>query len=465
MNTRSRAGFARLAVSLAAAVLVGACASYQPRPLPDAPRLAGELDALLMEQGPLAGISGGSRKLTLDDGLDLVEVGMFAVAANPDLQAYRAQLQVAAAQVYAAGLLPDPQLVAGFDRPTGNAAPDTGWMVGLDWDPTALIVRSATRDAAAADRDRVRLDLLWKEWQVIQQAQVLAVRLQQEEQQLQLLVRMRDLYRDRYRHSRTALDAGDVTVDVTGTDLTALVDTLSQIHQLEQTRNATRHAFNLLLGLAPERQVALAPLPAMEPVEGPVASARLEILPQVRPDLLALKAGYESQEARVRGAILAQFPSLGIGINRARDTSNVDTLGLSISLGLPLLSGNRGNIAIERATREQLYQEYSARLAQAWGEVDQLLELQSLLQAQQRDLADYVPRLEDLVGRAARAYHRGDIDALTFLNLESTWVNKRLEQITLLQSSWENRIALDALLALPWNPAAEGEVDAGGQRE
>jgi outer membrane protein TolC len=215
-------------VSLAAAVLVGACASYQPRPLPDAPRLAGELDALLMEQGPLAGISGGSRKLTLDDGLDLVEVGMFAVAANPDLQAYRAQLQVAAAQVYAAGLLPDPQLVAGFDRPTGNAAPDTGWMVGLDWDPTALIVRSATRDAAAADRDRVRLDLLWKEWQVIQQAQVLAVRLQQEEQQLQLLVRMRDLYRDRYRHSRTALDAGDVTVDVTGTDLTALVDTLSQ---------------------------------------------------------------------------------------------------------------------------------------------------------------------------------------------------------------------------------------------
>jgi cobalt-zinc-cadmium efflux system outer membrane protein len=191
----------------------------------------------------------------------------------------------------------------------------------------------------------------------------------------------------------------------------------------------------------------------------------LEILPQVRPDLLALKAGYESQEARVRGAILAQFPSLGIGINRARDTSNVDTLGLSISLGLPLLSGNRGNIAIERATREQLYQEYSARLAQAWGEVDQLLELQSLLQAQQRDLADYVPRLEDLVGRAARAYHRGDIDALTFLNLESTWVNKRLEQITLLQSSWENRIALDALLALPWNPAAEGEVDAGGQRE
>jgi len=32
---------------------------------------------------------------------------------------------------------------------------------------------------------------------------------------------------------------------------------------------------------------------------------------------------------------------------------------------------------------------------------------------------------------------------LTFLTMESTWVNKRLEQIR------ENRIALEALLALP----------------
>jgi len=35
--------------------------------------------------------------------------------------------------------------------------------------------------------------------------------------------------------------------------------------------------------------------------------------------------------------------------------------------------------------------------------------------------------------------------------MESTWVNKRLEQITLQQNLWENRIALQALLALPEN--------------
>jgi outer membrane protein TolC len=449
-----------LAMSLTTATLIAGCASYQPRPLPDAPPPATDLDTLLTAKGPLGGVGNGYRALTLEDGLDLVEVGIIAVAANPDLQAARAQLQVGVAQVYAAGLLPDPQLVAGFDRPTGNAASDTGWLAGLDWDLSALIARSAKRDAAVADSDKIRLDLLWQEWQVIQDAQTLAVRLQLEEQQLQLLAQMRELYTDRYQRSSLALDNGDVTVDITGTDLTALVDTLSQIHQLEQTRNESRHAFNLLLGLEPDAQLALAPLTAVAPVEGHAVKARLETLPQVRPDLLALKAGYESQEAKVRGAILAQFPSLGIGINRASDTSNVDTLGLSISLNLPLLNANRGNIAIERATRDQLHEEYSARLAQAREEVDRLLELQSILQAQQKDLADYVPRLEVLVQSAGRAYRRGDIDALTFLNMESTWVSKKLEQLALLQSSWENRIALNALLALPWAPAGIGAADS-----
>jgi len=37
--------------------------------------------------------------------------------------------------------------------------------------------------------------------------------------------------------------------------------------------------------------------------------------------------------------------------------------------------------------------------------------------------------------------------------MESTWVNKRLEQINLSQVLWENRIGLEALLALPGYPS------------
>jgi hypothetical protein len=43
------------------------------------------------------------------------EIAAIAVLANPDLRALRTQQRVADAQVFASGLLPDPQLSAGFD--------------------------------------------------------------------------------------------------------------------------------------------------------------------------------------------------------------------------------------------------------------------------------------------------------------------------------------------------------------
>ncbi|MEZ5504182.1 MAG: hypothetical protein R3E50_16555 [Halioglobus sp.] len=45
---------------------------------------------------------------------------------------------------------------------------------------------------------------------------------------------MRTLYLARCEHSAEALKAGDITLEVNGTESAALVDVLSQITQLEQ---------------------------------------------------------------------------------------------------------------------------------------------------------------------------------------------------------------------------------------
>ena len=427
--------------------------------------LATDLNGLQMPPEQLNRGGGARQTINLADGLDLTEIGIVAVLNNPDLKARRAQLQVAQAQAFAAGLLPDPQISAGVDRPTGNSAPVDAWALGLSYDIIPVITRGARLSAAEKHRDQVRLDLLWQEWQVIQQARTLAVRRQLEDQRLAVLRDMLSLYKDRYERSAQGLADGNVTLNVNGTDLTAVLDTFSQINQLEQTRNETRHSLNLLLGLEPQAELTLSPLPREPALAAAAVNARMNELPHVRPDLLALQAGYASQEAQVRAAILAQFPSLGISVNRARDTSDVDTVGLSINLSLPLFSGNRGAIATERASREQLREEYRARLAQTTVDVDKLLAQQEIIRRQLGNLHAYLPHLQTLVDRARRAARQGDIDALTFLNMESTWVNKRLEQIDLTQSAWENTIALQALLALPDYPEhpPASTPDAGSQ--
>jgi cobalt-zinc-cadmium efflux system outer membrane protein len=442
-----------LLISAPGLVLLSACATYQPQPLHDEPALAARIESLQTEvPASLIELTGG-HEFNAADGLDLDEVATLAVLNDPELKAKRAQLGVAGAQVFAAGLLPDPQLNAGLDKPTGDTSGlVNAWVLGVNYEIIPLITRQARIDAQAGAQRKVRLDLLWREWQVIQHARSLAVDAVLQQQRLALLNEMRSLYQERYQHSAAALAKGDITLDVNGTDLTALLDTLSQINQLEQTMNQTRHDLNLLLGLQPGVKLTLAPLPIYAALSAETLGTHLTSLSQRRPDLLALQAGYASQEAQVRAAILAQFPSLGISVNRARDTSDVETVGLGVALSLPLFSGNRGNIAIERATRDQLREEYEARLAQTAMDIDRLRDLQDIIQRQQSRLDVYLPRLKRLVERASKAYARGDIDALTFLNMESTWVNKRLEQISLIQAGWENRIALEALLAMPSYP-------------
>jgi len=429
--------------------VVSGCATYQPQPLVEQSPLATDLNLLQLRASALHNPQ-SQHEINPADELDLTDVATLAVLGNPALRAERAKLGVASAQAFAAGLLPDPQLSAGFDKVMGNTtALVGGWAGGLAFDMVPLITRQARIDAGQSTKTRISLELLWQEWRVIQQAQTLAVRYRLEQQRLVLLHRMRNLYKKRFQHSLQGLKQGNITLDVNGTDLTALLTTLSQINQLAQTHNQTRHDISLLLGLQADVPFSIGPLPADNTLTYVLIKKRLHQLADVRPDLLALKAGYRAQENRVRAAILAQFPSFTLGISRARDTGGVNTSGLTIGLTLPVFNGNRGTIAVERATRSLLQSEYQSRLAQADNDIKRLFDQQTIITEQRHHLITYLPRLQSIVTRSRRAFQRGDIGALTLLNLETTLLNKQLEAITLEQTQWQIYIALKTLLALP----------------
>jgi outer membrane protein TolC len=438
--------------------LVVGCVAYHPAPLSQSIDLAPDVDRHVNR--------GTVPDRRPDRGLNLTDVAIIAVRHNPDLKAQRKQLGIKRAELFAAGLLPDPQLSANLDHPTGNVpATVNAFGVGLNYDIIPLINRGARVESARQAEQQARLELLWQEWQVSQRARSLAVQLAGERRQIALLQEMKSLYQLRYQHSREAVTRGDLTLAVAGTDLTALLDTLSQINQLEQSSNTTRHELNLLMGLASDAPLEIRLPPHTVLPETQTLRQDLQTLPQRRPDLLALQAGYASQEAKVRAAVLSQFPSFSIGITRARDTSSVYTTGFNIGLDLPLFSGSRGAIAIEQATREKLRQEYQARLDQTAVDVDRLVSLQAIVAAQQKQLDAYLPTLEALVDRGREAYRNGDIDALTFLNMENTWINKRLEQINLDQTQRSNLIALQTLLALPGVGSSGSDALSQGDKD
>jgi len=443
------------AAIFAAVLLLSACATYQPQPLTAGPDLEPSVPRIKLEvrQLPLPMLR--SHPFNPNDGLDMTEAAILAVINNPDLKVRRLEAKIAGAQLFDARLLPDPQLSLSGAHPTSGPSPLTdAYGIGLSYDIMTLVTRGAGIQAASAAARQVDLDILWQEWLIVQQARTLFVQSVQQARKLALLRRAQTLYAQRYDRSSMALEAGNLTLDVTGTDLTALLDANTRVSQMAQTVNQTRHDFNLLLGLQPDVPLDLTLLPAPQPFKRINLQAAMVDLPKRRPDLLALQAGYASQEEKVRRAILTQFPTLSLGPNWGRDTGDVTSIGLGITLNLPVLNANRGQIAIQRATRAQLAQAYQVRLDQALTQIDLLQTRYELLSQQRSTLSQKLPILEQMVAKATRAYEAGNIDSLAYVNMANTLLNQRLEAVDLEQSLWEIRIALDTLLAWPAETSA-----------
>jgi outer membrane protein TolC len=435
----------------------GGCATYQAKPLPTRPDLVSDIARVAVDSDKLSLSELRSHRFNAADGLDMTEVAMLAVVNSPALRAARAKIGVAHAQAFAAGLLPDPQLSASRDVPrSADPTLTTAYSVGLAYDLNALVTHGAGRKAATAATHQTDLELLWQEWQAVAQARSLFVSITTEQQVLALLRHQQELYGGRYERAQRALESGNLTSDQGAVYLAALQDTDRQINDRERQLNDSRHNLDALLGLAPTVQLDLVGEPSLPPLDDAQILRALAELPRRRPDLLALQAGYQSQEQRVRQAILAQFPAFNLAISRARDTSNIHTQGLAITLTLPLFNGNRGAIAVERATREQLHAEYQARLDAADSDVRRLLANQKLLATQRVELAHNLVQLQRVSIAAERAYREGNMDTLKYVDLETALISARIEAASLNALIWQQRIGLQTLLGGDLSVKPEG---------
>ncbi|TAN04644.1 MAG: TolC family protein [Rhodanobacteraceae bacterium] len=381
------------------------------------------------------------------NGLDVTEVAMLAIANDPQLKLERDKAGVAHAQAYAAGLLPDPQVNYSRDFPTGNQPGTTvAFNEGLSFDLGSLVTRSARVKSARAGAREVDLNLLWSEWQTIAQARTLFDRVYFLRKQVARLQRERAALAPVQGAVTQALHAGDLTYEVAGAGLNAASDVSNQLGNAERQLNLAEHDLHDLLGLDASVPLHLTGAPfSVDPNQAEVQRA-LADMTRRRPDLLALQAGYRAQNEKLRAAILAQFPAITVGFTKARDNSNISSAGFSIGLTLPLFNGNRGNIAIERATRQQLHDAYSARLLTDRNDIQRLLADLASDRSQRKALALHAAQLDQAREAAQSNYAAGRLDWPTYLAIRASSLAADTALLTLDQDTHQAAIALDALV-------------------
>lgn len=447
-----------IALSLAAG-----CAHYHPMPLDSAP---GQRSAAVL-QSDLLRISAkqlkhpilrpiefnASRAITPD------QAAVLAVLLNRSLRAARDQRAIASAEVLTAGILPNPQVTFNEDFPIGGATAGTinAYGIGLGWDITQLITRDAKLRAARSGAASINLDIAWQEWLVAQSAKTAVYDLIALQEQIALtrdvdhrLAENAKLLRDSVaRHEKTLVDLAAAEA--------ASQDAHTAMLSAERDLRHQRLVLNRAIGLDADAELKIdrsVALPSR--VDIPQPDALLGGLEERRLDLVALRRGYESQEQTLRAAVLAQFPRINFGVNKARDTSNVKSIGFGLTIDLPIFDRNQGDIAVQTATRQKLFDEYSQRSYEARSDVasaiDDIRAIEDLLAEAEKG----IPVQQRLVDAYKTGLNRGNVDVLSYYTAIGELQNKRINVIKLEQQLVENRIAIEIATGqyLPETPAS-----------
>lgn len=444
----------RAAAGLALAVL-GGCAVYHPKPL-RAPALVS------LERPTQQALAQAARRLKVPgippfplnfrEPLSGRELGVIAVLANPGLRALRARQRVARAQVFAAGLLPDPVVQFSALRPYGVGAGGRTAALsdGFLWDLSRLVTRGT--DVRGAKEHALSIDygVAWHEWVAANQARLAARRLYWLRQEWEVACQAERIFGRRERllsqDTRSHLIAG-ARVLAWQTALDALRLQTAALHRAFMR---ARLGLNDDLGLPPDAHLRIAPPRPLRPSWASAHHLFHQALGR-RLDLVALVAAYHSADQALLRAILDQYPRLSLGLAGARNSSGVSEAGLQLSLVLPLFNANRGAVAIARARRAALFKSYVARLASARA---QIYQLRAMARSVDRELAQLKGRARALQvsTRAAEASYKAHaLSLFPYLTLMQELVTVRLHLLALHLSRATTVIALQVATARPWS--------------
>ncbi|MGV9006837.1 MAG: TolC family protein [Brevundimonas sp.] len=406
-----------------AGTTLASCAAYVPAPFPHGLAPDPSSESLNQSIAERYGHQGNSVPIDLSRALTPDQLSLIAVISNPDLRAQRARLGVTEAQVFEAGLLPDPQFSFSLDHPGAGPGLVDALAAGLGMDVSAIYTRPQILRGARATDKQVRLDLAWLEWQTANQARLLAARVNGLQATLAAADEAHNLSSSILDRTLRAVARGDLSASDLETRRIGEADAGDRVRTVERDLQTARIALNTTLGLSPEVSVALA-APVAPPACLPPTGYLLEEAIALRPDLVALRAGYDAQDANVRIALLRQYPRLNLSLNAARDTGAIRTNGVALGFDIPLWNRNRGQIAVQNATREQLRAEYTARLFSTRSDLATLVSAYDIGKRQRADLARQVLPLRLTVAAFERASARGDIATITSETARLTLLDK-----------------------------------------
>lgn len=379
------------------------------------------------------------------DGLSPDEASILAVLGNKSLISARDQLGIADAQIFQAGILPNPQLSYSADKPShGNTdGTNTAYSFSIDWEVTSLIARHSKIRSEKIKKKSVKLDIAWQEWQIAQAARLSEYNILGLNEQSKYLESIVERLKENSELLQKELKKGEVT------ELEALAAQTSYLQakqrQLELKKQIIDEKFNLkeLIGLPAKSKLKLQNIILPSKIEPKTLKNNYSDIENKRLDLLALKQIIKSQNYSIHIAFQHKFPRINLGFTHAKDNGALYTKGISIGIDFPIFDHNNQQIELEKNTYLQLKDEYKNRLFMAKSNITRLKS--SIIQT--NGLIAHASMVLSPLDKLVKSYHKavkeGQADILSYYNSLNNLTDKKIEIISLKMNLIQERIALD----------------------
>jgi outer membrane protein TolC len=429
--------------ALAALLSIGACATYRPLALDQSAHLADRLSDL-----DLTSIQSGHQEIQYRPGRPLTprQIGLVAARNNPGLKNIPGKLGVANSDLMAAQILPNPSATLGYAFLLGGPGTIDAISASISQDVRSIITYKSRVASATARFSQVSVSVVWDVWQVAQKARMLAIDVYGDEEEIKYRLHSLAWLTQETHSVREATQQGNLALSAEAPLIAALATAKKDLATARLQQLKDWQALDALLGLKADVRFAIA-APSSIAVPRDVPSL-IASLPDRRPDLIALRLGYDAADDDVRLAILTQIPALNLGLSGGRDTTDVVSLGPSVTFDLPIFDRNQAGISKSRATRLQLHAEYLAALDDSAGTARGLVAQIHLVETNLARARTAVKDAKALLSSAENAYQTGNVDQRSLVDYQSNLLDRELEVVGYQKTLHEDATALEVELGL-----------------
>lgn len=346
-----------------------------------------------------------------------------ALQNNAVLNSFRQEKAIRDAGLVRAGLLPNPilDLEAGTGALTGSGA-ESSVSLGVSQEFLLSGKRAKRSSVAQHEMEIYRWQLADRERALRLEVETACLEAILAERRAALAGRVLTLNRQLLDVTRDRLEAGDIPE--LEMNLAKVEVSRSEGAQIDAANAVHRHQAQLsaLMGLSPGEEPTIAVNPDAETIQPTKTLSELKQLARAsRPDVKALEAEKTRGEAEITLARAEGVPNLTAGLALKRETTSIEvggiegkdtayTIGLRLSMPIPLFDGNRAGVQEARARRQSAEGRLSAALKAVEWEVETayagFLNAGKVLSLYRTDI---IPQLDENLKLTQEAYRLGEI--------------------------------------------------------